>query len=92
MASEQKLTLHLTNRQFRAVSRLAHDAALPSQELILAKLGLLPGVCMVCGCTDASGCAEGCEWIDDKCNLCDLCAESLDGRWQWEGLGLIFPE
>jgi hypothetical protein len=28
-------------------------------DFVLARLGLMPGICRVCGCTDESGCAEG---------------------------------
>lgn len=33
-----------------------------------------PGVCRVCGCTDAYGCAEGCAWADASRTICTQCA------------------
>ena len=30
-----------------------------------------PGTCTVCGCTDESGCLEGCGWANAEHTLCD---------------------
>lgn len=32
--------------------------------------GYEPGVCRICGCTDAFGCIEGCAWVDEEHTLC----------------------
>jgi hypothetical protein len=36
------------------------------------------GICMVCGCTDAEGCDEGCGWANAKRTICTACAELPD--------------
>lgn len=46
---------------------------------------LRPGRCLVCGCTDAWGCAAGCWWVDDPGPtagagwhmLCSRCARNM---------------
>lgn len=42
----------------------AHDAATTP----------VPGVCRVCGCTDARACPGGCAWADAAHTLCTSCA------------------
>lgn len=34
---------------------------------------LVPGRCIVCGCTDAFGCPEGCGWADVDHTICTVC-------------------
>lgn len=31
------------------------------------------GQCSVCGCTGERACDGGCEWVDERANLCDRC-------------------
>jgi len=38
---------------------------------------LRPGRCLVCGCTDAWGCAGGCWWVDAYGVLCSRCARNM---------------
>lgn len=38
---------------------------------------LRPGRCLICGCTDAWGCAAGCWWVDDWHMLCSRCARNM---------------
>lgn len=32
--------------------------------------------CLVCGCTDARACLEGCSWISDDVDVCDACVSN----------------
>lgn len=37
--------------------------------------------CRVCGCTEADGCPEGCERVDD--DLCSVCGTAADALAAW---------
>lgn len=37
-----------------------------------------PRACLWCGCTDARGCPEGCEWAGPE--ICSVCAEAIADR------------
>jgi hypothetical protein len=37
----------------------------------------IPGVCVVCGCTDERGCPEGCFWVNRDNTLCSVCGDKL---------------
>jgi hypothetical protein len=85
-------TLRTTPEHYARVQAAANSAALSMNAYLLGLTAGLPGVCRVCGCTQDSGCAEGCSWVDATCTLCSACNEHLEGRDQWDALGLVLRE
>ncbi len=81
-------TLRGTSEQHALLKRMAKDAALSMNDFLLARAGLVPGICRVCACTEEHGCPEGCSWADGSQTLCSICAESLEERDQWPILGM----
>lgn len=73
---------------FARLHRRRHDCQVSLNTLMLIATGSAQGVCQVCACTDERGCADGCTWANEGQTLCSRCAEYLDGRSQWTGLGL----
>ncbi len=45
--------------------------------LIVRRIGVFPGTCRICGCTEEYGCASGCWWVDAACMLCSRCAHNM---------------
>jgi hypothetical protein len=84
--------IRMTSRQRAELKRAANDSAMSLEAFVLARLGLLAGICRVCGCTEQSGCADGCEWTSADRTLCSRCRDDLEGRDQWALLGLLFSE
>jgi hypothetical protein len=56
----------------------------------LTLLEPVDGVCLVCGCTDDEGCADGCTWVSLQYTnfegwdiLCSSCADEIAGTVVW---------
>ena len=57
--------------------------------------GVEPGVCALCGCTDAVACAGGCDWANADHTICTRCEAELAelrGRGARDGLTPIGEE
>jgi hypothetical protein len=65
-----------------AAARLLVAAADLAAEIETVVAGGLPRhrVCLVCGCTDAHACPDGCHWVcaDTGVDLCSRCLPLLD--------------
>jgi hypothetical protein len=49
----------------------------PHHEIRARRIGVWPGTCRVCGCTDERGCWVGCWWVEPSHTLCSRCLHNM---------------
>jgi hypothetical protein len=45
--------------------------------LKVRRIGVFPGVCRICRCTEDRACGTGCWWVDRACTLCSRCSHNM---------------
>lgn len=79
--SKQKYTLLIisASRRIHQTHTERSRRALPGQRRKPSRrrpyLTVVPGICRICGCTEAFACKGGCSWIDEERTLCNRCEE-----------------
>ena len=81
---KKMITLRIDPEHADALYRQAHESHLSVNTLIAAKLGLVEGVCQVCGLISD----EPLHWSSRARNLCQMCHDLGQHRGNgWRGLG-----